>query len=196
MEVLLTKDDESEILRYLGYRGSEYGDEISNRMDKCIEIANKIANIRYTYKLFDLVYQDDGIEVVGGAFKLTGDSIRKHLKGAKRAAFMCVTLGRDFDSEIEKMMILDPAAGVILNAAGIAFIEKAADSLQKLIDETLSDGYHTGVRFSPGYGDLPLESQSDFIRILNAEKYAGVRLNASFLMSPVKSVTAIAAIER
>ena len=46
-------------------------------------------------------------------------------------------------------------------------------------------------RFSPGYGDLPLEAQRDFFRILDCGRHIGVSLGESLLMSPTKSVTAV-----
>ena len=46
-------------------------------------------------------------------------------------------------------------------------------------------------RFSPGYGDLPLELQKDVFRVLDCPRKIGLSLNESLLMSPSKSVTAI-----
>ena len=45
-------------------------------------------------------------------------------------------------------------------------------------------------RFSPGYGDVPLEIQKDIVMLLDCAKRIGVSLNDSLLMSPSKSVTA------
>lgn len=138
---------------------------------------------------------------------LKGKSIRKLLNNTQKAVFFCATIGSDFDREVEKWMIKEPAKGVILNSCGITLIEKVCDTLQKEIDARLNaeraisendasfTGFlKTGLRFSPGYGDLPLETQADFIRILNTEKTVGVRLNRNMLMNPSKSVTAIAGI--
>ena len=121
---------------------------------------------------------------------LYGESLKKLLKGLNEAILFCVTIGIDFDREVEKQMIKDPTLGVCLNACGIAAIEKACDNLQLEVEKEL--GKKTTTRFSPGYGDLPLDSQKDFIRLLNTEKIAGVRLNENNLMNPLKSVTAIA----
>ena len=49
-------------------------------------------------------------------------------------------------------------------------------------------------RFSPGYGDLSLETQKDIFIILDCPRKIGVTLNESFLMSPSKSVTAFVGI--
>ena len=52
-------------------------------------------------------------------------------------------------------------------------------------------GLHPVPRFSPGYGDFPLEAQKDIFRTLDCSRKIGLTLNESLLMSPSKSVTAI-----
>ena len=46
-------------------------------------------------------------------------------------------------------------------------------------------------RFSPGYGDLPIEIQKDIFRALDCPRRIGLTLNENLLMSPTKSVSAI-----
>ena len=47
------------------------------------------------------------------------------------------------------------------------------------------------MRFSPGYGDLPLAVQPRFIEALDAQKLLGLSVNSSLLLVPAKSVTAV-----
>ena len=188
---LLSLEDRSEILRYLSYRGSELTEGIEKRINDCIKAANEAALIKSTYRRFKIEEKEEGIALMGTGVMLLGNSLKKHLNGAEEAVLFCITLGASFDTEIEKMMVSDPASGVILNSAGITLIEKAADDLQKEIDETLPGGFHTGVRFSPGYGDLPLEFQRELFRVLDCPRTVGVTLGDQLLMMPTKSVTAI-----
>ena len=46
-------------------------------------------------------------------------------------------------------------------------------------------------RYSPGYGDLPLELQREIIRVLDCGRTIGITLTESLLMQPSKSVTAV-----
>lgn len=190
MNIELDESDKKEILRYLGYRGTELTPKIEGDLLRAMDLANEIIRPGAVWKLFTLEYFEDGIGLKNTSCVLKGESIRKHLKEADRCALLCVTLGRDFDEEVERLMVKNPGFGVIVNACGIQAVEKLADALQLEIDERLAP-QKTGVRFSPGYGDLPLETQGDFIRILNTEKTVGVRLNENYLMNPMKSVTAI-----
>jgi len=51
-------------------------------------------------------------------------------------------------------------------------------------------------RFSPGYRDLPLTLQREIFTLLEPSRRIGLSLNASLLMSPSKSVTAIVGITK
>lgn len=185
--------DRSEILRYLGYRGNEITETVEREIHEAIIIANQVSKIKVTWKLFNVSNTDEGIFLAGTECILKGKSIQKLLNNTDKAVLFCASLGADFDREVEKWMIKEPAKGVILNSCGITLIEKVCDTLQKEIDK-IFENEKTGLRFSPGYGDLPLETQEDFIKLLNTEKTVGVRLNKNYLMNPAKSVTAIAGI--
>lgn len=188
----LNASDHKEILRYAGYKGGSLDELTIEKLNRAVDITNKVIEPRTVWKLCKL---DMSEEVYITDFNLTlpGTDIKKALTGCKEAVLLCVTIGNDFDMEVSKLMLSDKALGVLVNAAGVQAVEKLANTLQREIDESL-ESKKTLPRFSPGYGDLPLEVQSDLVRILNTEKYVGVRLNESLLMNPTKSVTAIAGI--
>jgi len=50
-------------------------------------------------------------------------------------------------------------------------------------------------RFSPGFGDFGLEHQKAILDLVNAERLLGITVNKSYMMSPMKSVTAIMGIK-
>ena len=54
-----------------------------------------------------------------------------------------------------------------------------------------NEGLFTRPRFSPGYGDLPLDVQSPLLALTDATRRLGVTLSESNLMNPLKSVTAV-----
>ena len=194
MDIKLDITDRSEILRYLGYRGSEITEVVEATIQEGIALSNKLIKIGMTYRFLNIMERDNGIEVEGEHFTLTGKAIKKHLEGYDRAMFFCLTIGSAFDREVEKQMVKNPTLAVILNACGIQAVEKACDALQLKAEE--ETGMKTGVRFSPGYGDLPLSTQKDFIRILNTERLAGVTINENYLMNPCKTVTAVCGLKK
>ena len=53
------------------------------------------------------------------------------------------------------------------------------------------EGLYLRPRFSPGYGDFPLNCQPQILHGLEAGKRVGITLTEGFLMMPTKSVTAV-----
>ena len=80
-----------------------------------------------------------------------------------------------------------------LNVDGmIQRAEALCDSFTGLMESKYSEtGFKLKPRFSPGYGDLPLEMQVEILKILDAQKIMGLYLNDSYLITPSKTVTAI-----
>jgi hypothetical protein len=82
----------------------------------------------------------------------------------------------------------------MLQALGSERVEALCDEFCRLM--AIESKRELRPRFSPGYGDLPLELQRDIFRLLEPSRRIGVVLNDSLLMSPSKSVTAIIGIEK
>ena len=51
--------------------------------------------------------------------------------------------------------------------------------------------YRQTWRFSPGYGDLPLSLQEELLSAVEAGKRIGLATTAGYMLTPMKSVTAI-----
>lgn len=78
-----------------------------------------------------------------------------------------------------------------MQAIGAERIEALCDTFCK----DMENDFVLKPRFSPGYGNLPLQIQKDIISVLDCPKQIGLTLNSSMLMSPTKSVTAITGIK-
>jgi cobalamin-dependent methionine synthase I len=77
--------------------------------------------------------------------------------------------------------------GFVYDAIASAMVENLTDLAEEM---TVSGREHTG-RFSPGYGDMPLEIQEELLSLLEGSRLLGITLTDSGLMSPSKSVTAL-----
>ena len=81
--------------------------------------------------------------------------------------------------------------GLLLDAAATTAVEQVADQVNEVIDQKAKkQGYATTWRFSPGYGDWPLEIQPQLGKIIKTEQI-GLQVTDNFLLFPRKSVTAI-----
>jgi cobalamin-dependent methionine synthase I len=78
---------------------------------------------------------------------------------------------------------------LFLDAAGVALLEALGDrSYEVLSAQAQSRGLFTGCRFGPGYGDMPMSTQSLLFNLANGEKI-GVYLNQHMVMKPGKSLS-------
>ena len=184
--------DQSEILRYLGYKDTGVTKQIQNLINRCESEALKIIEPKYVYRRFGICETEEGIRVENTDLVFKGMDIVEHLKECREVVLLGVTAGMALDRVIRRWMISEPDAGVVLDSCGIQAVEQIADLAEKEIEaQVLAEGYHVTWRFSPGYGDLPLETQRDMVRVLDLSRRIGVSLTESCLMVPSKSVTAI-----
>lgn len=173
----------SEILRYLGYRGQDLAPELETRIDdmrdRCVEIARP-AVVQYAFAMDAL------------PLKLPGNDIAAHLSNAVEVVLFAATLGHAVDRELRRLAVVDPVGQLVFDAAATDAIERLADKTEAHIrSDAAARGLYCSWRFSPGYGDLPLEVQPALLTVLNATRRLGITLTESNLMVPTKSVTAI-----
>ena len=189
---MLEELDKSEVLRYLGYRQNGLNERMEALISRCVEETLRVCEGKYIYKRFPAAFTGRGVELPGTGICLTGKDIRKHLENCREVYLMCATAGMELDRRVRRMMISEPDAAVVMDACGIQAVEQIADQAEAQINKTVRrEGLNTTWRFSPGYGDLPLELQRDFLRVLDTHRKIGVSLTESFLMVPAKSVTAV-----
>lgn len=189
-DIRLEKLNVREGARYLGYGVSLPDENIMNIVEKCEAEIISAAKPRYVYKVFEINEISEGIEFSGTNLILRGNSIREHLSGCNRAVLLCATLSGEMDRLIKITQIKDMAKAVIMDAfAGVA-IEQVCDKAEQLIKKEFKDKYLT-YRFGIGYGDLPIEQMSEFLKVIGADKLIGVTVTDGNMMSPTKSVACV-----
>ena len=172
--------DRRETLRYLGGSGVKINAEMERLMDECESQLLESARPRFIYKTVALPYPE----------LTAGEDIRRHLRGCTRAAVLAATLGTEVDRLIRVAQIDDMAKAVVLDSmAGVA-VEQVCDQIDALIAKKYPDCFLT-YRYSPGYGDYPIELQGAFLRLLDAPRKIGLSLSESCMLIPSKSVTAV-----
>lgn len=122
-----------------------------------------------------------------GVLKLVSRDLYKNLSGCSKGYIMAVTLGMGVDRLVASARVVSPSKSFIIDAVASAFAEAAAD----YVSAHLANDKKLRPRYSPGYGDLSLEVQSEVLKVLNADKILGIKLGANLLMTPKKSITAV-----
>ncbi len=178
-------------LALLGFKTgkSTITETMYRRMERAVERARNVIVPRGVYALYRIEQVLEEMVVLEKNLLLQGKSISKHCKGFSHVYLMAVTIGSEIDRLIEESPVEE---AMIIDAYGSEAVEGAAESLNKGIER---ESVHFGLfrfnwRFSPGYGDLPLETNILFERALEMEEI-GIRVMENLSLSPRKSITAI-----
>lgn len=124
-----------------------------------------------------------------GPMRLFGADIARHLHGCTAAYAFAATLGAEADRCIARAMRSDISLACVLQAAAASAIECFCDEVCASLAER--EGGCLKSRFSPGYGDFPIEQQDELLALLQAEKRIGLCATRSHMLTPMKSVTAV-----
>ncbi len=153
---------------------------------KCEQEVRKVVQCRYSAARVKASYPREGFIDLGfGEFQ--SFDLYHNLSGAKEAFVFAVTLGLGVDRHLMRLYSLSAAEHFISDGIASALAEAACDR----VNDILADGLIVRQRFSPGYGDLPLELQPKVLETVNAGRLLGITLSSSLLMTPKKSITAV-----
>ena len=177
-----------EALRYLG--AADAPETLRRQVAGEAETLSAQFRPRHVCKVCELDFQGEEIFLCGTAVVLKGGTALKMLAQCHRAALLACTLGARFDLALTAVQARDMARAVILDACGSALVEQGCDEAEKELSARFPGRYLTD-RFSPGYGDLPLELQRDICAALDTPRRLGLHVTESLLLNPVKSVTAV-----
>lgn len=188
---MITPDpiDIYEAARYMGVKGVP-DDNTLRLLEQCEEKVRRCVRPQYVYReaTVDISGEEVYLEDVG--LHLPGKDISRHLSECSRAVIFAVTLSAAADKLIRQTGVTDMAAALAVDCLCSAAVEQVCNKAEEEIFSVIDAPYRTW-RFSPGYGDLPITIQGDFLRALNAQRRIGLTVTDSSLLLPSKSVTAI-----
>lgn len=165
--------DEREALRY-AQGGSDEG--LRLRLRACAK------GVEFTPRvIYRTLEKEDFFKAVSIAKGST--SLINLLKDCDQVVLFAATVGLAFDYALQRRKNASLADAQLMQGLG-------AERIEALCDEFCKRYENATRRFSPGYGDFPLEAQRELFRILRPERI-GVSLTNSLMMTPSKSVTAL-----
>ena len=180
--------DFAETARYLGYKKLSLPDEqVSQLINESISELFEVLMPQSVYEFFELESVSPLIQFAD--VKINSVDLGRNLNGCTKVALLAATIGPQVDSVIRRQQSVNPAKAAVMQAAGAMYIEKFVDLVNDEIKAAAGDGDVFKPRYSPGFGDVSLEVQKDFFRLLPCTRI-GLTLMDSLIMSPEKSVTA------
>lgn len=197
INIKLDNLDINEVLRYLKSSQStdneKVDDNFLNLVNHTINKTLECISSLYVYKKFAITVLDDStVKINDTSVVFKSKDITNHLKNCDYMYLIAITMGNELDRQIKINNYIKPDVAIIMDSCGSVAVECIADIIEKDIEKIAKkDGYNITWRYSPGYGDLPLQAGGDIIRLLSADKKIGLTTTRSFMMTPSKSVTTI-----
>lgn len=185
-----------EIHRYLGYGAKVPDDDVGIMIQEVLADLTRMIQPRNVYKVYTCSSSERAVVLKGETrtFAIESRNLAANLAQCGQVILIAATLGIGADKLLQKYEILNMTKATIAQACGAACIEAYCNILQEQICEEVSaDGraLYLRPRFSPGYGDLPLDYQKVIFEELECTKRIGLTLTDSLLMYPTKSVSAL-----
>lgn len=198
-----------EIYRYLGYGKSVPDESVQKLVTEVLQQMLSQIRPKSAWQTFDCQVDDrqvwlktatmdwEQICTIKGFDKSDADVVlesvhlAKNLKSCHKVLLLAATIGLEADKLLQRYEVMNMAKASIAQACGAACIEAYCNKLQRELTVKATEcGVVLRPRFSPGYGDLPLETQQMIFPMLDCAKRIGLTLTDSMLMYPTKSVTA------
>jgi len=182
----------SQIEKVLGYTEENSEAHFSELIEKALKEAAEVCSIKAEYMIFDDVIFTD-INKTVSVNNVTFD-IKKivygQLKKSESAAIFLCTAGEEIGKMSRRAMkSSDLLEGYIYDVVGSEIVEAAADLMQGEIEKLIaSAGRKITNRFSPGYCGWDVSEQHKLFQLLPGT-YCGIKLTASALMDPEKSIS-------
>jgi len=174
---------------------AEMDAESEKLIDSCISELLQELCYKVCYAYFPIALDKDELDL--GFARVKSSSLAKNLTGCSHIVLFAATVGLAPDRLTARYRGTSPAKSLFFDAIGAERVEALCDAFcTEIRAEESARGRFTRPRFSPGYGDLPLELQRDIFRALSPERHIGASLRESLIVSPAKTVTAIVGIEK
>lgn len=183
-----------EVLRYTGFNNElhKLDDDMILKIQKNIDLVKKTIRPRAVVSAAINIEEINEAIMAGGTLLLSGSDIKAHLKNCHSIIIMGTTLGNEIDALIRRMEVSDMSDAVILDAASNVAIEEFSSNYEDAIrDEIRLENKYLTMRYSPGYGNLPINIQSELVRVIDGTRKIGLTVTPSHIMIPRKSVTSI-----
>lgn len=163
----------------------------SELLENCKKRLLEVISYKCAYIVADIDLSEENV-CDFGFMRINSKNLYKNLNGCQQAFVMAVTTGIGVDRLLMKLNVTSQAEHFVTDGISSA----AAESFCDYVSDKMKTGLNCANRFSPGYGDVSIEVQKPLLDRLNASETLGITLNSAYLMTPVKSITAIMGIRK
>ncbi len=184
------------VMRRLGSLKADFSAELNKEIDAFLKSAQSLFTVKGKALAVPMRISDKGLLYIAETL-IESKQLAKLLSKSSLAYLMCTSIPR---REVEKINTAMTAGeglkAIVFDAYASEFVDGALDMIVAQKNAALKRmGQHlTKHRFSAGYGDLDIKYQRVFYDLLDM-KTLDVELSDTYLLSPEKSVIAVAGVE-
>lgn len=198
-EYIPSSPSEGMILTRLGYRKTTtvFSEEYKQKLNKIIQEGILMCNTKGIFGRYSIIEKSDKHIMLENELVFESTGLAKLLSNSTEVVLMASTVGSDITDRIHSEVESgDASLGVVLDAVASETADAALDWMVDFINKLIRrEGKNlTRMRYSPGYGDLPLFNQKKIYDTLGLEKLK-ISITERYMLVPEKSVIAIAGIE-
>ena len=188
--------DKKTVMRRMGAQKAQLQEELESGIDALIKEAQSVFRVKGKALTVAVNHLSEGVLEIGGE-PVASASLAKMMRDCKAAYLMCATIPERDVARINaaisggegvKALVFDAYASECVDGALDVIMSRKNEALRRTGQKL------TKHRFSAGYGDLNIAYQKLFFDMLDMSTM-GVVLNDKYLLSPEKSVIAIAGVE-
>ena len=183
----LPEINRNEVLRYLHAKGDEPTKAL---IEEVIGELDGKLSYKVIYKSYSICREECSYDL--GFANVKSTDLDRALFGCDSIILFAATLGAGADRMISRYSSVLPSRALVIDAICTERIEALCDAFER---EITKDRY-SRPRYSPGYGDVPIEIQRDVFRALELQSRFGLVLNDSMLVTPTKTVSAFIGLGR
>ena len=168
-------------LKYLGYQGQEIDHHIASLIDECYEEIQKTALFKATFQIFPLTY--DPLTIAVCQIRIDYPILNQILANCQEVVIIACTLGLEIDRKLKYYSHVNMTKMTVFDAMASSYLEAMCDDFEK-------KHFHgkRSFRFCPGYGQVPLELNQQFAKILDCSRRIGLTIQKNHILLPQKSM--------
>ncbi len=181
----------ADISAILGY-GADVPSPVEDAIRECISKAALMPPLIGGYRVIELVELASDTLSANNVVMHIGDTIARQLIHTKRVAVFACTAGPALEKWSKELMEQDEfVVGYVADTLASEAVERAMDRIQtSLRKERALERDAITLRYSPGYCGWPVADQHALFSLL-PERFCGIELTQSALMTPIKSISGI-----
>ncbi len=176
-------------LRFMAVPPKGRDEELRQLVRRASEKLGAALGVRQIWRRFPLEHRQDGIALEGLAIE--SRDLSRIFRRCRSCYVLASTLGLAVDRAIVRAQALDMTEGLALDACASVWADAVCGHAEIQIGQELGPQEFLTMRFSPGYGDVPLETSAALLELLDAPRRIGLTLTRHNMLTPVKSVTAL-----